>query len=295
MPSTLTIVDRIDPDRAVALAELLDRDPAALRVGAVLPLAWQWCYFLERPAQRSLGVDGHPVAGFPTPPAPGLRRMFAGGRITALPRPGVEQRVGQRAGLQLGDDAVLRREVVAQRSTQGRNGTLHFATVRDEITVSQTAVLHEARDIVYLAEGSGRAPARAAQLSPAAAPDITRDVQVEPTLLFRYSALTYNAHRIHYDRDFAREHEGYPGLVVHGPLQAVLMADTATALVDPARHQVTGMTYRLVAPLFEDDGLHVLAGHDYMSAPATQLWARVVDDTGRVTARAPFTLTDTEQ
>lgn len=283
MPESVTMHDRIDTDRATALAGLLDRDDVGGLVdGAPLPLCWHWLYFLERTRQRELGPEGHPLAGFPMPPEPGLRRMFAGGRIVTLAG-------GDGPGLRIGVHAVLHRTVVAQRRTKGRTGILHFATVRDVVSVGEHAVLTDERDIVYLS--SRPSPARPAQPEqPDGAPPATQrrqTVGVDPVFLFRFSALTYNAHRIHYDRDYARDVEGHRGLVVHGPLQALLMAELAAALADPAAQDAISLDYRLVAPLYEHDGLHVLAD-PADAAPGDGepgVRTQIVDDAGRVTAR----------
>ena len=184
-------------------------------------------YLLDRPPQAILGADGHPARdAIPTPPGPGLRRMFAGGRVS------------QHGPLRTGAEATRRTWQASSARKQGRSGPLHFVTVRTEISQGGQVVITEEQDLVYREPRAADAPAPAApdpQPRPpgAEAPDLqppagTRDwpVEVNPVLLFRFSALTYNAHRIHYDRDYARA-EGYPGLLVHGPLQALLMAEQA--------------------------------------------------------------------
>ena len=208
-------------------------------------------YLLDRPPQAILGADGHPARdAIPTPPGPGLRRMFAGGRAS------------QHRPLRTGAEATRRTWQASSARKQGRSGPLHFVTVRTEISQGGQVVITEEQDLVY------REPPPDGALAPAADPQPPPDaqpppagprdwpVEVNPVLLFRFSALTYNAHRIHYDRDYARG-EGYPGLLVHGPLQALLMAEKARREAEfPAR---CDYSYRLVAPLFDGQGLIVSA------------------------------------
>ena len=260
------LTELITPGPAQALAGLLG---VPLAHGE-LPLLWHWVYLLDRPPQAILGADGHPARdAIPTPPGPGLRRMFAGGRVS------------QHAPLRTGAEATRRTWQASSTLKQGRSGPLHFVTVRSEISQGGQVVITEEQDLVY--REAAPAPASAVTPAPAADPQPqppagTRDwpVEVNPVLLFRFSALTYNAHRIHYDRDYARA-EGYPGLLVHGPLQALLMAEQARREAElPAR---CDYSYRLVAPLFDGQGLIVSATAD---ADAVRVTAR--DAAGRTTA-----------
>jgi 3-methylfumaryl-CoA hydratase len=269
------------PEAAEA-AELITAGPAEALAGLLgvpgpgdgqgLPLLWHWVYLLDRAPQAALGTDGHRAhGGIPVPPGPGRRRMFAGGRVA------------QHAPLRTGVAASRRTWEASSAEKRGRSGALLFVTVRSEISQDGRVVIAEEQDIVYreaAGDPSVLAPAPApASSAPApvgaASPDWR--VAVDPVLLFRFSALTYNAHRIHYDRDYARQVEGYPGLVVHGPLQALLMAELArrvTTLPDACEY-----SYRLVAPLFEGQGLVVSATAD---GDVTRLTARDAD--GRQTA-----------
>jgi 3-methylfumaryl-CoA hydratase len=273
---------------AAGAAELITTGPAEALAGLLgvpgpdsgggLPLLWHWVYLLDRPPQAALGPDGHRAhGGIPVPPGPGRRRMFAGGRVT------------QHAPLRAGAAASRRTWEASSAEKHGRSGALLFVTVRSEISQDGRVVIAEEQDIVYReAAGAPASPAPApapASLAPAsgapAGPQepATREwpVAVDPVLLFRFSALTYNAHRIHYDRDYARQVEGYPGLVVHGPLQALLMAELArrvTTLPEACEY-----SYRLVAPLFEGQGLIVSAT---VGGDATRMTARDAD--GRQTA-----------
>ena len=249
------VTELITPGPAEALAGLLGVPRPA---GDELPLLWHWVYLLDRPPQAILGADGHPArGGMPSPPGPGLRRMFAGGRVSC------------HGPLRAGAEATRRTWQASAAVKPGRSGPLHFVTVRTEISQGGQVVLAEEQDLVYRepapagAARPGTTPTGGAPPSAAPGPPAppgpsagARDwpVQVDPVLLFRFSALTYNAHRIHYDREYARA-EGYPGLVVHGPLQALLMAELARSR-GPAGSEYA---YRLVAPLYEDQGLIVSA------------------------------------
>lgn len=239
------VVERTElllPEPALALGALLEVPVPDLERGEGLPLLWHWVYLLDRPRQSDLGADGHPVrGGVPAPPAQGRRRMWAGGRVRT---PGV---------LRCGEPATRRSEVASVQDKHGRSGRLTFVTVRHRIEQHGRVVVEEEQDIVYRDAASATpAPATAAEaaVSPPGGDEWALDIT--PTLLFRFSALTYNAHRIHYDRDYATQVEGYPGLLTHGPLQALAMAEAARA---------TGHTggaafeYRLTAPLFDHQGL----------------------------------------
>jgi 3-methylfumaryl-CoA hydratase len=240
---------------ADALGGLLDVPVPDLAGGAGLPLLWHWCYLLDRPAQADLGPDGHPVRGvLPAPPAPGLRRMWAGGRVRAC---GV---------LRCGEPATRLTRVLSTTDKVGRTGPMTFVVVGHQIVQRDQVVVDEEQDIVYRAPVAA-AGARSAEATDPVVPagDGEREIPVSPALLFRFSALTYNAHRIHYDRDFARDVEGYPGLLTHGPLQALAMAEAARAAAftgaaasaspGHARH----FEYRLVSPLFDHQGMIVSA------------------------------------
>ncbi len=238
------VTELITPGPAEALSGLLGVEGTPF---VELPLLFHWVYLLDRPATVALGPDGHQaVGGMPTPPGPGLRRMFAGGRAW------------RHGPLRTGAEATRRTWQASAAVKQGRTGPLHFVTVRTEISQGGQVVVSEEQDLVY------REPAPAGEAPPAAAPaeavppgDGDWVVGVNPVLLFRYSALTYNAHRIHYDRDYART-EGYPGLLVHGPLQALLMAELARR----SGLSASEYSYRLVFPLYDDQGLVVSAVPD---------------------------------
>lgn len=270
------------PGQAQALAGLLDVPTPDSEAG--LPLTWHWIYLLEHPASADLGPDGHAVVGIPAPPEPGRRRMWAGGSIRSL------------APLRPGREATRTTRVHSLRDKHGRTGRLTFLGVEHTIEQDGRVAVQERHDIVYR-DAAATPAGPAAEAPPAEPPENVppgpgeRELHITPPLLFRYSALTYNGHRIHYDRDYARDVEGYPGLVTHGPLQALLMAEAARAagLVRPVGTTDDAppvrFDYRLVSPLFDHQGLIAGACRDDDPArgPGSVVtWAR--DRSGRRTA-----------
>ncbi|WP_033294838.1 mesaconyl-C4 CoA hydratase [Amycolatopsis jejuensis] len=229
---TIEHAELLLPGPAEALASLLDvpfpEDG--------LPLLWHWCYLLDRPAQSELGPDGHPLSS--AAPA-GRRRMWAGGEVRTS---GV---------LRYGEPATRQTEVLSTVDKEGRSGPLTFVTVGHQVLQGGKVVVEERQDLVYREPGTTVLPEPGEEI-PAGQGEWTIDVT--PTLLFRFSALTYNAHRIHYDRDYARDVEGYPGLLTHGPLQAIVMAEAAGG-----RGGDQVFEYRLTAPLFDHQGMIVSA------------------------------------
>jgi 3-methylfumaryl-CoA hydratase len=264
------------------VAEVLTEGPAHALAGLLpgrapdlsepLPLLWHWVYLLDRPSQHDLGPDGHPRQGsVQSPPEPGLRRMWAGGRVRC-PAP-----------LRLGEPAVRRSSVTAERHKQGRAGAMIVRTLTHKIEQRGVVVVHEEQDVIYLTSDQAPMPARAPATTDAAD---RWDVEISATLMFRFSALTYNAHRIHYDRDYARDVEGYPGLLVHGPLQALLMAEIVRCTRETP-HVNASFDYRLVAPLFDNQGCTVRVDTPGQDGTAS---TTVCDSTGRVTARGTLTV-----
>jgi 3-methylfumaryl-CoA hydratase len=269
------------PQPAEALGALLAIPVPDLAGGAGLPLLWHWVYLLDRPAQADLGPDGHPVRGtLPAPPGPGRRRMWAGGRVRAS------------GPLRCGEPATRRSRVLSVQEKEGRTGALTFVTVGHQILQRGRVVVDEQQDIVYreAAPSPGPRPASSAEGPAVPAADGEWAIDVSPTLLFRFSALTYNAHRIHYDRDYAREAEGYPGLLTHGPLQALAMAESARAAGRAGGQQDGGQyfEYRLISPLFDHQGMIVGATRDQAATVTT-----VRDVYGRQTASGNLRWADT--
>lgn len=243
------------PEPASALGGLLGVPVPDLAHGEGLPLLWHWVYLLDRPAQADLGADGHPLRGtIAAFPGQGRRRMWAGGRV----RTGAPLRCGERA--------TKRSRVLSVQDKHGRSGPLTFIKVEHQILQRERVAIDEQQDIAYRdavsAAGQPPPPEEADHVVQPA--DGEWAIEVSPALLFRFSALTYNAHRIHYDRDYARQAEGYPGLLVHGPLQALAMAEAARAAGYPPGRPGGGLSfeYRLTAPLFDHQGMVVRAARD---------------------------------
>ncbi len=228
--------EELAPIPAEALAATLDVPDTAPGAGDPLPLPWQWFYFLPRAPQSRIGHDGHPQKGGFLPPVELPRRMFAGGRMR-LERP-----------LTLGRPAVREGEVIKVSEKQGQTGPLVFVTVRYRFLQEGTLCLEEEQDIVYREPGDPVPAPLPAPLPPVAEGAWSRMITPDPVLLFRFSALTFNAHRIHYDRPYAMEEEGYPGLVVHGPLTATLLMELVRL---NAGRPAVGFSFRGRAPLFD--------------------------------------------
>ena len=227
--------DLADPGPVDRLAAVLDHELPPWPPGEVPPLG-HWLSFLPAARQSRIDVDGHPLRGDFLPPVALPRRMWAGGRLT-FPAP-----------IPLGAALERRSTIAAITGKTGASGPLVFVTVRHEVFANGVLCVTEEQDLVYrpaAVPGAPSAPAR-----PDDRPcDHSRRLTADPVLLFRFSALTFNGHRIHYDRDYARDIEGYPGLVVHGPLQAVLLMDLFLRVSPGLRP--TAFTFRGQGPLFD--------------------------------------------
>lgn len=243
-----TAGDEITATPLAALAALLDREPVRPPVGAPIPPLAHWLYFLPLHRQSTLGQDGHAARGGFLPPIDLPRRMWAASRLRFF------------APLRVGDTAQRISTIGAITPKEGRNGPLVFVRVDHRIVVGDRVVLEEEHDIVY----RGPAPAGGERLSPAtaapAAAQWRRATRPDPALLFRYSALTFNAHRIHYDRSYATQVEGYPGLVVHGPLLGTLLIDALCAEAPGTR--VERYAFRALRPVFDTAPFHVCGRRD---------------------------------
>lgn len=230
----------LDPFPARALAGLLDRADAPGE-GDALPLPWHWLYFLDAPSREGTGVDGHPKRGGFLPPVPLPRRMWAAGEL-ALHEP-----------LRLGRMARKTSTVRSVDLKQGRAGSLVFVTVAHELEQDGRPSISELQHIVYREAPTGPAPLPPGEPAPADG-EWTRTVSPDPVMLFRFSALTYNGHRIHYDRDYATREEFYPALVVHGPLLATLLLDLL-AREGQAKSLPERFSFRAMRPAFDSDRL----------------------------------------
>jgi 3-methylfumaryl-CoA hydratase len=218
------------------LAALLDAAWPALSPDGSLPPLWHWLFFASWARQSDLGQDGHPRRGTFLPPVDLPRRMFAGGCVDIV------------GPLFVGDAVERVATIRSVEAKTGASGPLVFVTVRHEVSGPRGLAIAEEQNIVYRG-ASGGAPKVGEAPPPVPAGAWVREVDPDPTLLFRFSALTANAHRIHYDRPYATGVEGYPGLVVHGPLQAILLLDLVRRH-SPAR-RVRRFQFQARRPLFD--------------------------------------------
>jgi 3-methylfumaryl-CoA hydratase len=252
-----------------ALAATLDIETDYPKAGDALPPLWHWLYFLPLPMQSELGPDGHAKRGGFLPPVELPRRMWAGGRVE-FHHP-----------LRVGEAIMRTSRIAGVKFKEGRSGRLLFVLVRHEIGNALT----EEHDIVYRDHPRNGDPSPAPAIAPANAA-WERAVHPDDVLLFRYSALTFNGHRIHYDRRYATEVEGYPGLVVHGPLIATLLVDLVRRNLPAA--VVTTFEFRAVSPIFDTAAFSV-CGKPEEDGKTIRLWAK--DPAGAVAMTATASLT----
>jgi 3-methylfumaryl-CoA hydratase len=259
------VSDIAAPGQLSGLAALLDHETPIWPEGEVPPFGY-WLYFLPRARQSEIGEDGHPQRGSFLPPVTLPRRMWAGGEI----------RFHRSIPIGAAIERVSTIEDVTAKS--GASGEMVFVTVRHEIHADGAPAIDERQDIVYRGPA---APGDAAPLAPgeARSADTSRDYLAGPVALFRFSALTFNSHRIHYDRDYSRGEEGYPGLVVHGPFTATLLMDLFLREHPGAR--VNSFAFRARMPLFDLAPFTLNLARDGGGA---ELWA--ADTGGRVAMTA---------
>jgi 3-methylfumaryl-CoA hydratase len=249
--------DTITAAPIAALSATLDRDDPAPRRGAPLPPLWHWLYFLPLHRQSEIGADGHARRGGFLPPVALPRRMWAGGRLSFL------------QPLRVGDEVTRSSRIASITARQARSGPLVFVTVEHEIATAAGVAIREEHDIVYR---DLPAPGAASVTPPRAPTDETfaRTVVPDVVLLFRYSALTFNGHRIHYDRRYVTEVEGYPGLIVHGPLIATLLVDLLRREAPDA--ELRRFEFKALSPLFDLHPFTLCGRPD--GARRFALWAR---------------------
>jgi 3-methylfumaryl-CoA hydratase len=269
-----TTTDTLAAAPVRALSATLDRDDPAPVPGTEVPPLWHWLYFLPHARQSEIGPDGHARRGGFLPPVPLPRRMWAGGRLR------------WEAGnpLQVGQEVQRVSTIRSVTHKAGRSGELLFVLVEHRFANANGLALTEEHDIVYRAAVQPGDPVPQPQQPPAQAA-WSRSITPDDVLLFRYSALTFNGHRIHYDRKYVTEVEGYPGLVVHGPLIATLLVDLLRRSLPGAR--VAAFDFRAVRPTFD---LHPFSVHGLPSADGktVALWAQ--DHEGFLTMQATATL-----
>ena len=266
---TETSVDRLTPVPVRGLSATLDTVPVTAEEGAPLPPLWHWLYFLPQAPASGLGPDGHPRRGGFLPPVPLPRRMWAGSRFL-FHHP-----------LRMGDTVQRTSTIESVTHKQGRSGHLVFVVVRHDYRRPGNAgdALTEWHDIVYREVVGGNQAGSAKPLSPTQPlhgavvpqPDgsVRQDWHPDPVLLFRYSALTFNGHRIHYDRSYVTEVEGYPGLIVHGPLIATLLVDLVRT--QWPQYSLQRFDFKALGPLFD---IHPFSLHArQLDTQRVELWA----------------------
>jgi 3-methylfumaryl-CoA hydratase len=243
------------------LAAMLDRGEAPVPpAGTPIPPLGHWFFCLPHVTQSALGPDGLQKRDDFSPPVPLPRRMWAGGRIR------------YHHPLVVGDEAIQTTTIKAMQSKGGRNGALVFVTTQHEIANARGVAVTEEIDGVYREEARADAPAREPVMAPTDE-TFSRIVEMDVVKLFRYSALTFNGHRIHYDRPYATEVEGYPGLVVHGPLIATLLGDLFCQNFSQA--SLRSFEFKAMSPLFDTHTFEICGKQD--SDGSVALWARAHD------------------
>jgi 3-methylfumaryl-CoA hydratase len=269
-----TLEDIITPAPLRALSATLDRDDALPVVGTDLPPLWHWLFFLPHHRQSEIGPDGHAKRGGFLPPVPLPRRMWAGGRLQ------------WHAPMKVGDAVKRVSTIQSVTHKAGRTGDLLFVLVKHDVFNAHGLCLTEEHDIVYrpAAQASDPVPAPLAASSLIEPGEMwTRDVVPDDVLLFRYSALTFNGHRIHYDRKYVTQVEGYPGLIVHGPLIATWLVDLVRRHTD---RSIQRFEFKALRPTFEcADQRHVrVSGQLQAGGQHVRLWAQ--DHEGWLTMQA---------
>ncbi len=266
-----TAVDFITVPAVHRLAAMLDRDDPMPRVGDAFPLGWHGILFPRVVRQSQIGPDGHPLRGDFLPPVPLPRRMFAGKRVTF------------HNDLRVGDE--VRRESMIQdiELKSGRTGQMVFVTVRTDIHSPRGLAITEEQKIVYREAPDAAAPPPPPQAAPAQ-PRWEKVITPDPVMLFRYSALTYNGHRIHYDLPYVTQVEGYPGLIVNGGLTTLFAFELARV---HGPRPIVSFSSRNVRPLIVGHSLHV-CGAPSADNKSAKLWVANHEGAVALTADAQF-------
>ncbi|PWW04036.1 3-methylfumaryl-CoA hydratase [Hoeflea marina] len=264
--------DTVSPRLVESFNALFDAE-SGIAAGDIAPLGIHWCLAPDIAPMHVLGPDGHPARGGFLPPVPLQRRMWAGGRMQS---PG---------DIRVGDIVTRRSRIEDVTEKSGRSGPLVFVTVRHDYVTPRGVALGERQDIVYRDRETGGTGRTAPTTGPGPEPiraEHSRQIKASPTLLFRYSALTFNGHRIHYDLPYAMDVEQYPGLVFHGPLQATCLMRLAAEI---AGTPLASFDYRSVAPLYAGGEISL---HAAESQAGLDLW--VADASHNVTMKATAVL-----
>jgi 3-methylfumaryl-CoA hydratase len=251
-----------------AMSATLDREDGEPHNGDALPHLWHWLYFLPVAKQSEIGPDGHPKRGGFLPPVPLPRRMWAGGRLH------------WHQPMRLGEEVQRISTIEKIQHKTGRSGELLFVQVLHTFSNAQGVCLEETHDIVFRPEADPNA-APVPGVKPVHTAVWQRDIVPDDVLLFRYSALTFNSHRIHYDRRYVTQVEGYPGLIVHGPLMATLLVDL---LRRHSERSLQSFEFKAVKPVFECADQRVLSVCAHPDGEQVHAW--VQDHAGDVCMQA---------
>ena len=238
------------------MAATLNEQRSEYSIGEKVPILWHWLYFLEPTLQSRLSTDGHAKKGEFLPPITLPRRMWAGSRFSF------------KKGLNAGDEVVRTSHIKDISVKHGKTGALVFVNVAHEIKSNSDLAILEEHDIVYRDKPnpiSAPTPRKKSETKP----DFSEIFTPDPVLLFRYSALTFNGHRIHYDREYATQVEGYPGLVVHGPLLATLLIDRFQK--NNMNLAIRSYEFRALHPVFDLDSFKICSTKVDVDNKAT-LW-----------------------
>ncbi len=239
-----TADDQVTLGHVRGMAAMLDREEPAPDIGDPLPLTWHWMFFMPKAPQSQIGPDGHPKRGGFLPPIPLPRRMFAGAKTI------------QHEPIRVGDTITREGEIIEITRKEGQSGPLVFVRVQLRISSQRGLAIEEENTIVYRDEPktAPRPPPKAELGGLSWRETVTPD----PVMLFRYSALTFNGHRIHYDHPYVTKVEGYPGLVVHGPLIATLLCELARR--ETGNRAIAQFSFRAISPLFDTAPFTIAGG-----------------------------------
>ena len=264
--------DIVTASQLAGYSAILDRDDAYPKVGDPLPPSAHWLYFLPQARQSLIGPDGHPERGAFLPPIDLPRRMWAGSRLEF------------KRDLKVGEEIQRVSTIKDVTHKRGKNGDLVFCVVRHEISNADGVAIIDEHDIVYREEHDANVSPPPSKPAPDGAV-WNRQIDPDPVLLFRYSALTFNGHRIHYDRSYVTETEGYPGLIVHGPLIATLLMDLARR--EHPSKRMSGFSFRALSPVFDTAKFQV-NGLPSDEGSSAELWVSKHDGSLAMKADATF-------
>ena len=266
---SIQVKDSLNPAHCQAMTATLAGIQQLNMDEGFLPPLWHWLYFLDLPAQPDLAIDGHEKRGNFLPPVELPRRMWAASEIQF------------HQALLLNTNSRRESSITSIESKTGKSGELVFVSVLHKIYQQSALAISEKQTIVY--RGAAASSSTTTGKAVEETPDFSKTIEPSISLLFRYSALTFNAHRIHYDRDYARDAEGYPGLIVHGPLLATLLLGALQEQYPKAR--VCSFEFRAMKPVFDTAPFKVCGQHPD-SAGNSRLWIADKDNEICIQAQA---------